>query len=198
MFKRRTPLPVFSRLREWIWPSMGFGRALTYLKHRIIRFNDTPHSIAAGLAMGVAISFSPLIGTHFVQVMIICFVLRFNVLAAFLGTVIGNPTTFPFIWAVSYALGHAILGFFGIGGPQSAPGEALPLEGLWESFESFSHIFWPWMLGGYILCFLIWFPAYFMFKSLIEGARVARETAKMRLRTHQAHKVAKEVTGQKK
>lgn len=177
---------------------MGFGRAMSYLKHRVLRLKDSPHSIAAGLAIGVAISFSPLIGTHFIQCLILALMFRVNVLASFFGTVLGNPTTFPFIWASSYALGNFILGFFGMETAAKAPGKAIELSQLWESFDSFSHIFWPWMLGGYILALVSFFPSYFIFKSLITGARMAREKAKETLRQHQVHKVAKEVTGQKK
>lgn len=177
---------------------MGFGRAMSYLKHRILRLKDSPHSIAAGLAVGVAISFSPLIGTHFIQCFLICLLLRVNILASFLGTTLGNPTTFPFIWGASYALGKYILEFFGVEGAYKVPGKAMELSQLWESFDSFSHIFWPWMLGGYILALVSFFPSYFIFKYMITGARLAREKAKETLRQHQVHKVAKEVTGQKK
>ena len=197
LFKRRKKRPVYAKVREFVWPSMGFGRTRAYLRHRILRLKDSPHSIAAGLALGVAISFSPLIGTHFIQCLIIALAFRVNVLASFFGTVVGNPTTFPFIWGISYALGRYILGLFGIEHLAHAPGQALPLSGLWESFDSFSHIFWPWMLGGYILALVSFFPSYFLFKSLISGARLAQVKAKETLLQHKVHKVAKEVTGQK-
>jgi uncharacterized protein (DUF2062 family) len=37
------------------------------------------------------------------------FLLRANVVASAIGTLIGNPLTFPFIWLSSYKLGTALL-----------------------------------------------------------------------------------------
>ncbi len=198
LFKRRKSQGVFRKIKESLWPSMGWQRAFTYLKHRIIRLKDSPHRIASGLAIGVAISFSPLIGTHFIQCVILCYIFRANMLASFLGTVVGNPTTFPFIWWISYELGAHILKAFGMEGLTGMPAH-IDANDVWDIFKTqFTGVFWPWMLGGYILAVISWFPSYWFFKSLITAARVAQEKARETLRLHRVHKVAKEVTGQKK
>lgn len=181
MFKRKKKRPVFKSLREYVWPSMGWDRTFTYLKHRLIRLKDPSDKIAAGLAVGVAMSFSPLMGTHLLQCLIICYILRANYWAAFLGTAIGNPSTFPFIWWVSYALGAWIMHFFGfetlgdIDYAQTQDNLLLSLRETWDLILAEpSRFFLPWMLGGHILGIAVWFPSYYIFHGMIVGARKAR------------------------
>ena len=54
-------------------------------------------------------------------------------------------------------------------------------------------IFLPWLLGGYLIAFLIWPFCYLFFYNLVKGAKAARKKARLR----KVHKAAKEVTGQK-
>jgi uncharacterized protein (DUF2062 family) len=82
----------------------------TYLVRRATRLAGTPHSIAAGAACGVAISFTPLIGLHLLGAFLLCLLVRGNYLAAAAGTLVGNPWTFPFIWVATDQLGHALMG----------------------------------------------------------------------------------------
>ena len=65
MFRRRKPQSVFNQLRAVFWPVRGFRRLFSYLFQRIIRLPGTPASIASGFASGVAASFTPFIGFHF-------------------------------------------------------------------------------------------------------------------------------------
>lgn len=110
VFRRRTPRTFFQALAEAIWPRGGWTRAFHYIKHRIRRLPDNPHRIARGVAAGVFASFTPLFGLHFVTAAAVAWIVRGNILAALLGTVFGNPLTFPIIAVVSMKLGHWILG----------------------------------------------------------------------------------------
>lgn len=76
---------------------------------RILRLTASPHAIAAGVAAGVFASFTPFLGFHFVIAFIVSYVVAGNFLAAALGTFFGNPFTFPFIWASTFATGRFIL-----------------------------------------------------------------------------------------
>ena len=75
------------------------------LKFKIFRIKDFPESVAIGLAWGAAISFTPLLGFH----LIICYsgtlLMRGNLIAATVGTIIGNPWTFPFFYYLAYKIG---------------------------------------------------------------------------------------------
>ena len=83
---------------------------MQYIRHRVVRLPDTPHRIAAGIACGAAVSFTPFIGFHILLAIALAFVLRVNAVAAVIGTVIGNPWTFPFIWVLIYELGAMLMG----------------------------------------------------------------------------------------
>jgi uncharacterized protein (DUF2062 family) len=111
LFKRRTPEPFGERLRTWAWPRHSFGRSLTYYAKRILRLRGTPHAVAAGVAVGVFIAFLPLPGIHLLIAAALSWLVAGNVVASAFGTtVVGNPLTWPAIWASTYALGHFVLG----------------------------------------------------------------------------------------
>lgn len=77
---------------------------------RLKRLQGTPYSIAAGFACGVAISFTPLVGFHMLLAALTAWLVRGNIIASAIGTIIGNPWTFPFIWVSVLYTGHFLLG----------------------------------------------------------------------------------------
>lgn len=109
MFRRRNPMPLWQRLKSWLWPHIGWARALAYLLKRLARIPGSPHSIAAGVAAGVAISFTPFF-PHLASAALLAMLLRGSVIAAWVGTLIGNPSTFPIIWLLAYNLGLMLTG----------------------------------------------------------------------------------------
>lgn len=113
VFKRRKSLGFWQLAREWIYPKSGWRRAIEYVGHRVKRLPDTPHKIALGFACGVFVSFSPFFGLHFVYAGILAWLVRGNVLASFIGTLVGNPLTFPFIGTTALTVGHKIMGIEG-------------------------------------------------------------------------------------
>lgn len=66
-------------------------------------------SIAEGVATGAAVSFTPFVGFHLLLSLILAKATKQNGVAAALGTIIGNPWTFPFIWYADLRLGEFIL-----------------------------------------------------------------------------------------
>ena len=90
MFKRRRPLTILQKAREFIYPRNGIMRALGYLGHRLRRLPDSPHKIALGLASGVFVSFSPMFGFHFIYAALVAWIVRGNVLASLIGTFFGT------------------------------------------------------------------------------------------------------------
>jgi uncharacterized protein (DUF2062 family) len=119
LFKRRIPLTWIQKLGRFVWPKQGFKRSVRYLAHRLKRLPATPHAIAAGCASGAAMSFLPLVGLHFILSFGLAWLVRGNMIAAALGTAVGNPLTFPIIYSSAYRLGRQILSF----GATEPPGE---------------------------------------------------------------------------
>ncbi len=115
LFRRRTPERWSERLRTWLWPRRSFGRSVKYFAKRVLRLRGTPHSIAAGLAVGVFIAFLPIPGFHLPIAAVAAWLVSGDVVASALGSTVGNPLTWPAIWGATYELGHAIVDGVGTG-----------------------------------------------------------------------------------
>lgn len=109
------------RVKDFIWPRKGFLRAWKYLAVRLSRMKATPHAIAAGFASGAAASFTPLLGLHFILAFALAFVTRGSMIAAALGTVIGNPVTFPLFFSTTYWVGAKMNDFAASEPPEDSP-----------------------------------------------------------------------------
>jgi uncharacterized protein (DUF2062 family) len=71
--------------------------------------NDPPEMVAASFALGVTISFTPLIGIHWLLALLLAFVLKLNKVDVLLGTLVVNPITIGPISAVALPLGRLLL-----------------------------------------------------------------------------------------
>ena len=167
MFRRRNPLPIIHRARELLWPRTGWRRASTYIAHRVRRLPGTPYRIAAGFASGAAVSFTPFIGLHFVGAAALAFVLRGNLMASAIGTAIGNPWTFPFIWLWIYSFGQWLLG----GNGSADLPEHLSLQYI---FEHPLRILWPMCVGGIPTAVVAWFVFFWPARSAVARYQKAR------------------------
>lgn len=94
-----------------LWPRKGFLRPARYFQRRIVRLTASPHAIAAGFTAGILVSWTPVIGVHIIMAFVLAYLVGGNLLAATLGCLAaGNPFTYPFIWAITWEIGHLILG----------------------------------------------------------------------------------------
>ena len=148
----------------------------TYLVRRVTRLSGTPHSIAAGFACGVAISFTPFLGLHLLGAFLLCLLVRGNYLAAAAGTLVGNPWTFPFIWVATYKLGYALVA-----------GRAAQIEPVqhWDLptfFAEVEAVFWPMVVGGVPLALAAGLATYFPLIRMIAVYQDARQRRRARRR----------------
>ena len=167
MFGRRHPLPIYRRVREFVWPSGGWHRASLYIAHRVRRLPGTPYRIAAGFACGAAISFTPFIGFHFVGAALLSILLRGSLLASAIGTVVGNPWTFPFIWAWIYAFGQWLLG-------GEVVSELPAVLSLTYIFERPLDVLWPMTVGGVPTSVAAWFAFFWPVRGAVAEYQYAR------------------------
>ena len=125
---------------------------------KIYRIRDFPESVASGLAWGVAISFTPLLRFH----LIICYLgtlaMRGNLIAATVGSVIGNPWTFPFFFYVAYKLGVNFI---------YSPLEYYEFK-ISFLIENFNKLFFPTLLGSLPIAIITWFITYRISKFYLE------------------------------
>ncbi|MBL4790518.1 MAG: DUF2062 domain-containing protein [Kordiimonadaceae bacterium] len=187
LFRRKHQLPLWRRVIGWLWPRTGLKRAWTYIFHRIGRLPGTTHSIAAGLASGAAVSFTPFLGLHFLLGFVLAWFTRGNMWAAAIGTVVGNPWTFPLIFALTSAIGAFLLG-------QDVSAYVPPLSfvTLWEDpmayMASFIPIVFPLLIGGIPVAIFVWIVCYIGVKSAITSYRARRQARlalKMKLQESQ-------------
>lgn len=66
--------------------------------------------MALGLAVGVFAAFQPILGFQMLMAGCAAWLLRASIAAAFIGTFVGMPATWPIMWVASYQLGAAIVG----------------------------------------------------------------------------------------
>jgi len=181
MFDRRTRRPAVAKLREIIWPCMGWPRALVYYWHRLQRIPGSPESVAAGFACGAAASMMPLMGLHFILSALFAWALRGSIIASAFGTVVGNPWTFPFIWIGTYEIGTFVLDtdreivgerpfrrmFAGLAQSIRTLDGAMFIENVWP-------IWWPMMLGSIPVAIAVGLLTYWLLSKPLRAARRRR------------------------
>ncbi len=145
-----------------------------HLLDRLEELSGTPQSIAAGFACGVAVSFTPFLGFHCILAAAMAWFIRGNVLAAAIGTVAGNPWTFPFIWISVLYTGRLILG--------GAYEQSAQVDFL-HFFEKSTHallsfdfsafltdiwpVLWPMIIGCIPFVLIVWFITYYLLKATL-------------------------------
>ena len=189
MFRRRKPLSTLNQMRAFIWPERGFRRLFSYLFQRIIRLPGSPASIASGFAAGVAASFTPFLGLHFILAAALAMLFRGNVLASAIGTFFGNPWTFILIWLADYEVGLGIIRSLNYG----ADLHVLSIEELGDimgnalKFMSFSgaiswaemsrdleQVFMPLLIGGTVLGAVAGLISFLITLWVVKGWRLHR------------------------
>ncbi|MGH9399676.1 MAG: DUF2062 domain-containing protein [Thermoanaerobaculia bacterium] len=88
---------------------LSWGRRRRILLLELLGREDPTESVAAAVALGVGLGFTPFVGFHLVLALGLATLLRVNRLDAALGTLVGNPWTFPPVFALGYRLGSALL-----------------------------------------------------------------------------------------
>lgn len=176
LFGRRRRRSWFGYLREGLWPSAGWTRAARYVKHRVRRLPGSAYSIAAGLACGAAVSFTPFLGFHFLLAALAALLLGGNVLASAVGTAVGNPWTFPIIWSWIYLLGRWLQGKPAIADLPDSLSLHYIFAHPWE-------VFWPMVLGGIPSAAAAWFVAFWpCYKAVQRYQRRRRRGRRVRRR----------------
>ena len=112
MFKYSKITNIAEKFFNFFWPKMGFLRFFKYIFIKLKRIPERPHSIAAGFACGVLVSFTPCVGFHLILSAVLSFILKGSIVASFIGTIIGNPWTFPLIWLGTYRLGLFLMDIY--------------------------------------------------------------------------------------
>lgn len=85
---------------------------LRYLEFKILHIQDTPSSIAMGVAIGLFIAPNPLLGLHIVIILLLCVLFRANKFSAIVSTSISNFLTIIPILYADYVVGYRLYDIF--------------------------------------------------------------------------------------
>lgn len=114
---------------------------------RFLRIRGNPREIALGLASGIMIGMTPLLGLHTVIAIFIAALFKWNKISSAIGVFISNPLTAPLIYTATYYTGAKIIG--------NGNTFSLPKDEGWTVFLTIlfnaPDIFWKMLLGGFIL-----------------------------------------------
>lgn len=171
LFQRRNPPHWVERVRVAVWPRHSFVRSAKYFGKRVLRLTASPHAVAIGFAAGTFASFTPFVGFHFLLAFFVAFVVGGNMLASALGTAVGNPLTFPFIWTSTYRFGHMLLGH----DPASQVHHPLQLNLLSQSIDAIWPIFKPMLVGSVPLGLIAGTIAYFVIYGMVRTYQASRK-----------------------
>lgn len=131
---------------------------------QLISLKGDPHSIAYGMAIGVFIGVTPTIPFHTALIILLCFVLKKNITAAYLGSwLISNPLTIPFLYTTQYSLGKYLLGN---GYPIVASERTLM-----SLIETGGDMLFPLLAGGLVMAPFFALLAYFITYNVIVRVR---------------------------
>ena len=78
--------------------------------HEAIDEETSAKNLAAGFAVGVFFSFTPLVSLHMVLALLVAIIFRLSKVAAVAGAWVNNPYTMPFVFYACFRLGKWILG----------------------------------------------------------------------------------------
>jgi uncharacterized protein len=168
LFKRRDSESMAERLRVHLWPRRSWARSSRYIAYRLRRLKATPHAIALGFAVGAFWAVTPFFGVHVALAVAIAWFLGGSMVAAILGTFLGNPLTYPLFWYTTYEMGTLMLG-----SDAERPGD-LPATLAEGSLAQLWPIIKPMSLGAIPIGIAVAVLCYFVVKPIVEAYQERR------------------------
>jgi len=157
---------------------------------------EPPERVAAAIALGVGVGFSPFLGVHFLLALGLAFLFRLNRPDAVLGQFAGNPWTIPPVFAIGYRLGRGILRYDSRQVPRLNWGPLFESDWTWvlHPIETVRLVFGgpaflprllSFLVGTTVLASVIGLATYFVARSLLalfhrRHPRVAERAARRR------------------
>ena len=140
-----------------------------FAKHslKLLAIDDTPNSIAMGVAIGIFFGFTPLFGLKTALSFLFAWLLGVNVLAAVVGVALHSIALpfMPVVFRLEYDLGYWLLS-----DPHQFPPSLLHVStepGIWFRWSSFSSVGGPMLLGSIFFSAPLGGLAYLVTKKLV-------------------------------
>ena len=187
-------LPISRAFRRRRFHPLTWKRRWKVLILDLLGREESPERVAAAIAVGIGVGFSPFIGFHIWIALGIAFLFRLNKIDAALGQFAGNPWTLPAVYAFGYRLGRHLLNYDRRSVPSLAWDRLLHSD-FWHAFKgpAFAPRLLSFLLGTTVIAVLIGVVSYTLFLAVLRlyhrrHPRVAiraarrRTTEKLRLR----------------
>lgn len=124
---------------------------------------------------------TPFVGLHFVFSAILAYVMRANILASAIGTAVGNPWTFPFIWVWIYNAGLWMIGGGHLDSAEvefatvfSQSMEALIRFDMAYLIKTSGPVLWPMLVGSLPTAIVTWIIFYVPLQPMIASYQTKR------------------------
>ena len=120
-----------------------------------------------GFSVGVFSAFTPFIGFHTVITLFVVWLVRANYFSSIIGTFVGTPITYPFMWVASMSVGSVFL-----------EGEKLTANYFkdvsiysWDFLNLIKPFLFPFLFGSIILGSISAILSYYLVKKLVIAYR---------------------------
>lgn len=174
-------------------PRGKLNQLLRKLFRWLLTLRGSPESIGLGVAIGVFVACSPLLGIHVLLAVVLATLLGANRPAALAASFLNNPATFVPVYALEYWVGS----FFCTGPPVARVKQVLAevadqltgssmlnaREHVALVLELGKDVFIPMMLGGILLGLLAGTAVYFPTVAMVRKLRSKREKRRARRET---------------
>jgi uncharacterized protein len=178
---------------------LKLSRRLKVLLADLLGREEPPERVAAAIALGIGVGFSPFLGFHFLIALALAFLFRLNRVDAVIGQFAGNPWTLPPVFAAGYAFGRVLLGYDRNEVPD-LPWDRLLHRDFWHAFtgEALRPRLLSFLVGTLVISTLIAFAAYFVVREALRvyhrrhphvamrAARLRENAARRRRRRREA------------
>lgn len=167
---------------------------LRLLWRRILRESGTPEAIGRGVAVGIIVGMTPIIGLQMTVAALMAWAVRGNPVAAILPVWLTNPFTIPPVFWVEYQVGVFFMSSVGGGGAggkvvecfdefrhllHEGVGQVGFLTATWRYTSSLldlgGSVFLPMLLGGVVLGVVMAVPSYFVASRAVRLVRERRK-----------------------
>ena len=173
---------------------LKLSRRLKVMLADLLGREEPPERVAAAIALGIGVGFSPFLGVHFLIAIGLAFLFRLNRIDALLGQFVGNPWTLPPVYAAGYALGRKILQYPRRRVPD-LPWDRLLHRDFWHAFTgpALRPRLASFIVGTLVLATLIGLAAYFVVRAALRiyhrrHPRVAERAARRKRHHRDARK----------
>jgi hypothetical protein len=149
---------------------------LRLFKERLTQIRDTPHAIAGGVAIGLVLGFTPLLGLKTVLAVLIAWLFRCSKLSAALAVTFHDILLplMPVILRWQFQIG-----FYLLYSPHRLPPKLKFTHLHYEDYISWKtlHILWPTFIGSVLMAAPLGVMAYFLTLGIVSRAQARQNRA---------------------